>query len=143
MVRLLKTGKKIISIDETSVTETNNLHHTWQKVGSEERHCYKQAFANITVIGAITMAGRVYYSLVRGSNTAVTYAIFLEELADRLDQDEPGWRGTSVLIQDNAALHRGPAVLKAIRDNKLPIWNSAPASFCCLAIELWWAKFKE
>ena len=140
---MLQAGKRIISIDESSVTETNNKNYTWVKKGENQRHCYKQGFSNITVIGAITMSGSIYYSLVKGSNTAVTYAIFLEELSDRLDQDEPGWRRTSIMIQDNAALHQGPAVLKAIRDNHLPMWNSAPASFSCLVIELWWAKMKE
>ena len=95
---MLQAGKRIISIDESSVTETNNLNYTWVKKGENQRHCYKQAFSNITVIGAITMSGSIYYSLVKGSNTAVTYAIFLEELSDRLDQDEPGWRRTSIMI---------------------------------------------
>ena len=63
------------------------------------------------------MEGKVFYSLVKGSNTAETYSIYLTELADKLDEELPGWRKTHIIIQDNATIHKGPAVIKTIREN--------------------------
>ena len=58
----------------------------------------KQAHTNITVLAAAFTSGKILYSLVKGSNTGETYAIFLEDLAERLDAEEPEWRSRSIII---------------------------------------------
>ena len=58
----------------------------------------KQAHTNITVLAAAFPSGKILYSLVKGSNTGETYAIFLQDLADRLDEESPGWRANSIII---------------------------------------------
>ena len=58
----------------------------------------KQAHTNITVLAAAFTSGKILYSLVKGSNTGETYAIFLQDLADRLDEESPGWRANSIII---------------------------------------------
>ena len=96
---------------------------------------WKQAFANVTLLAAVTPNGDLYYVLVRGSNTHHTYIAFLKMLAEKLDKDYPRWRQTSILLQDNAALHKVQEVDDTIKALKMPMFNSAPASFACIPIE--------
>ena len=56
-------------------------------------------------------------------------------LAEKLDQDYPRWRQTAILLQDNASLHKMEEVNNTIRALKMPMFNSAPASFACIPIE--------
>ena len=97
-MRLLQLGYSIISIDETGLKETSNFNYSWNKINTQKKTQVKQAFENVTVIAATTDAGLLYYSIIRGSNHEVTYAIFLEDLVERLDEVMPKWRETHILI---------------------------------------------
>jgi hypothetical protein len=65
----------------------------------------------MTLIGAITYAGKNYFSLVIGSNNEFVFRRYLNMLSDKLDKDEPNWRKTSVVLMDNSSIHGTQEVL--------------------------------
>jgi hypothetical protein len=89
------------------------------------------------------MRGEHYYAMVRNSNTQYTFSIFLEDLADRLDQENRKWRENTVFLMDNARLHLTQVVKEVIFKKRIPIFTSAPASFHCLPVEMVFAKVKQ
>jgi transposase len=60
-----------------------------------------------------------------------------------LDAREPEWRKDTVLLLDNASIHHTDEVKKAVRDNRLPIFFTAPASFDVLPVELVFSRVKR
>ena len=92
MLNVMEGKYFLINIDETSFHETSNRGYTWIKKGQEVRNTWRQAFANVTLLAAITPKGDVYYCLIRGGNNQYSYCAFLEMLAERLDRDYPRWR---------------------------------------------------
>ena len=77
-------------VDEAGFNSTQTTQYGWVKK-FEKVKVPVQRFDHISIISAITMEGKNYFSLVTGTNDAVTFSKFMEMLAKRLDQDDRGW----------------------------------------------------
>jgi transposase len=67
----------------------------------------------------------------------------MEDLSAKLDKEDPGWRGHTVMVMDNATPHTGADIQKVISDLKLPVFYTSPASFNALPVELWFSIVKR
>ena len=60
-----------------------------------------------------------------------------------MDDYDPEWRKTNVIMMDNCQKHTSKHTKRVIRKLKLPTLFSAPASFICLPVEGFFAAIKK
>jgi hypothetical protein len=91
LIKCLERSFKIINVDESSFNTTCNSNYGWVKKGGISRSMVKQGFQNITLLAAINQAGGCHYAFIRNSHHQETFAVFMEELACKLDGEDPRW----------------------------------------------------
>lgn len=80
-------------------------------------HCFLLVFIRISwynsysLLPALSLDGILHVKIVEGSFTAVRFYEFIEGLLDRM-QPFPG--KNSVIVMDNARIHKDPAILDLI-----------------------------
>jgi hypothetical protein len=104
-----------VNIDESSFNTTYNQSKGWIKKGELQKNTVKQAFTTITLVAALQDSGVCHYSFVQGSHNNVSWGIYLEELSDSLDKQDPEWRKKKMLLVDNHSMHHHESVLNVIR----------------------------
>ena len=60
-------------------------------------------------------------------------------LVQKMDKDDKYWKSKFFLLLDNATMHSTQLILKYIKDEKIPVLFTAPASFEAVPVE---AMFK-
>lgn len=135
MVRHIEEGKKIISIDESGFQQTKYGDYAWTRKGVQTRRNYYEPNKNVTLICALSITGKLYYCLLKGSNNQWTFSRYLEMLETQLTKETPEWRRDTILLLDNATIHDAPHTLKTIADLKLPVEYTGQASFNAVPIE--------
>ena len=70
-------------------------------------------------------------------------ALFFRRLTLKLDKERPQWRKDTVILLDNAAYHKAPAIQKVFEAQKIPIVFSGAHSYDAAPCELYFAAFKK
>jgi hypothetical protein len=143
MVSAMEKNLNILNIDETGFNSSNNKNYSWREKGRHSRPCFQEHFENITLMSGIDFYGNHYYSIIKGSNHQWVFLRFLAMLSQHLDKKDPNWKVTTVILIDNAPPHCTQAILEFIRDNKIPVLYSGPASFSGTPIELLFSSLKR
>ena len=95
------------------------------------------------MIAAITSKGRVFSSINQGKNTTTTFAHFLVRLCRELEQRDRDWRSKSVILLDNASIHRSREAFRYYEAIQIPVMFLAPYSFEMAAVERLFAFIKN
>ena len=69
--------------------------------------------------------------------------MFLRHLAEKLNQEDPDWRATSVIIMDGAAYHCADATKSLICKLQLPVLMLGPYAYQASPCELYFAALKS
>jgi transposase len=95
------------------------------------------------MIAAITSRGHTFFSINQGKNTSLTFLLFIVKLCKELDNQDFNWRASSILLLDNASIHRAKQSLTAFEQMGLPVMFLAPYSFKMAAVEKLFAVVKN
>ena len=106
-VQNLYKAEQVIAIDETACNErTGERKYGWSPVGSPvELIDSMKRSERWSILPAITVNGYIAFTMFQGAITAEVYEQFL--LDSVLPYATPGY---SVLVMDNASIHRSPRV---------------------------------
>ena len=96
MIELLSDGIRILNIDETWIAQTNFRQRSWQPRVGAESDIITTVSPRITMIAALDNFGDIYISLIQNNTNQYTFAEYVQDLADVLDEDRPGWRKNTV-----------------------------------------------
>ena len=110
MLSLLKSGKRIINVDETWLNESNFTRKVWCRPGSNCSEAIKAISPSLSMIAALDTDGRVFFSLGHAVTDQDTLMLFLRHLTAELDKDSPGWQEDSIILLDNAPYHTGEEI---------------------------------
>ena len=107
----------LVFVDESAANErTLDRKYGWAPKGRAARYmCPLQRTKKWSILPAYTMNGFLTYDLVHGSFTAELFIEFLHEKLLPRCTAYPGPR--SVLIMDNASIHRDPVHLQILLAN--------------------------
>ena len=94
------------------------------------------------MITAIDTEGEVYWSLLQTNTNDETFGMYLKFLTAKLDEDRPNWRHDSILQIDGARYHKSAATMNLLDELQVPYIISAPYSYDCSCIELWFSRLK-
>jgi hypothetical protein len=130
MIELLKSGKRIINIDESWVNQTHFHRRQWAPTDSPATATVKEVNPRLSLIAALDTDGRVAFALLHANTEVNTFLMFLSHLFACLDEELPGWKQSSVILLDNATYHVKEPVSKYIQAAGVEMMYSAPYSYC-------------
>ncbi len=131
----MKSGHRIINVDETWLNELNFTRKTWNLKNSNNSMLMKGVSPSLSMIAALDNEGRIYFTLNHSATDQNMFMLFMHYLVQKLDEDTPGWEDDSIILIDNACYHRGDEIRRQFRKMQLPIMYSAPYSFNTAPIE--------
>tara|TARA_B100000401_G_scaffold396941_1_gene306743 strand:- start:186 stop:656 length:471 start_codon:yes stop_codon:yes gene_type:complete len=143
MLDLLDKGKRIINIDESWLNESNFVHRAWCRKDGSSNFTIKPLGLRISVIAAIDTEGKVWYALTQVNTVSSVIEMFLHRLVKLLDQQEPGWSESTVIMMDNASYHASKATKTAFEQLGLTVIYSAPYSYTSAPVETLFALLKH
>ena len=135
MLEFMKSGHRIINVDETWLNELNFTRKTRNRKNANNSMLMKSVSPSLSMIAALDNEGRIYFSLNHSSTDQDVFMLFMRYLVRKLDEDTPGWENDSIVLIDNATYHRGEDIKKYFRKMQVPIMYSAPYSFSTAPIE--------
>ena len=142
MLPLLKSGTRILNIDETWINETNFTRMMWCPAGTPATMTAKPISYRISMIAALDTEGCIYYSLTQANTDQNVMLIFLIHLVNQLDLERPSWRDDTILLLDGAKYHTGSIVREYMRKLDLQMIWSGPYSYSTAPIETVFAALK-
>lgn len=130
--------KELVFLDEMGVSLALSILYGWGKKGEElvEKIPAKRG-KNLSVIGAFDSLGMICTQSQLGAMNRVDFERFLTE--ELLCQLTPG----SVLVLDNASIHKGGKIAKLVADAGCRLMYLPPYSPDFNPIELAWAYVKR
>jgi len=93
-------------------------------------------FLTITLISAISDRGDHYFSIVKGNNNSQVWQNFLCMLVEKLDEENLGWRASTVILIDESPIHRAENSVLLMEKLLILFLFSAPASYRCIPLEM-------
>ncbi len=87
------------------------------------------------MIAAVSSEGKVLFTVNKGINTSMTFLFFIKKLCEHLDKVDREWRTRSLLLVDNASIHRSAKTITGLRSMAVPLMFLAPYSFDMAAVE--------
>ncbi len=142
-IKVLKAGREVINIDESIIRSTDQRNRGWVKPGKRILTSKALRLPQISMIAAITSAGKTFLTVNQGKTTSLTFLFFMVRLCKAMDSIDPDWREKSTLLLDNASIHRSKEALTTFENMGLPIMFLAPYSFKMAAVEKLFAVVKN
>ena len=121
--------------DETHWKGVHNKKHSWIKRGNYPGRSYGKRINNLTMFYALTSDGRQYWKFLEGTNNSWVTIHWLMSLHVALLNDNPNYRDTHVVIEDNASPHVSQVTMTFKRLIQMRICQTASASFDALPVE--------
>ena len=72
---------------------------------------YANCFGSYSLLPALSLDGIIWAKVVEGSFTSIRFQAFIEELLERM---EPFPGPNSVIVMDNARIHKHPEIINTI-----------------------------
>jgi hypothetical protein len=82
-------GLEVINIDESIIRSTDSRKRGWCRSGKRILVSNALRLPQISMIGAISSNGRVFFSINKGTTTTLTFSHFLCNLCKKLDSHDP------------------------------------------------------
>ena len=135
LITAVLNGRKVINFDESGFTDSYPDRKGWIKRGKSFTSTTLRKWSNITLLSAITQDGEHWFSLLRGTNTTVTFVDYLRMLVQELDVFDKYWRDSYVLVLDNASMHKSRAAINFFAELKISHLYTGVASYNALPVE--------
>jgi transposase len=132
---MLSQGHEVINVDESIIRTTDHRRRGWAQAKNRILVTRALRLPQISMIGAITSAGRVFFTINQGKTTSETFSLFLAKLCSKLDETDPVWRQHSTIVLDNASVHKSKETRTWFQAYGAPVMYLAPYSFKMAAVE--------
>ena len=79
-IRLLKSGREIINVDESIIRSTDQRTRGWVRQGKRVFTSNALRLPQILMIAAISSKGKTVFAINQGKNTSLTFSLFMLNL---------------------------------------------------------------
>ena len=121
-------GKRIINLDETSLSFTNHKLYSWSERGKARRDVFNTLRPRISITVVVDTDASLQLSMMQGNVNQATFMLSLLSLIMELRKQDKDWRSKCFIVMDGATSHCSRRVKVMIRKLKLPIQYSSPHS---------------
>ena len=142
MLEFLKSGHRVINVDETWLNETNFTRQMWCSTKTPAAVSSRPISPSLSMIAALDSEGRVYFTLSHAATDQDTFMLFMRHLVKQLDIETPGWEDDTIILIDNAPYHTGKNLRKYFLKMQIPVMYSAPYCYSSAPIETLFAHLK-
>ena len=142
MLPLLKSGRRVINIDESWLNETNFIRKMWAPSDAARTVTQRMVSPRLAIIAALDTEGRVYFSLTHANTDSNVMLVFLRHLMRQLDRESPGWAEEAVFLYDGARYHTSEMMRDYFRKLQVSVMFSGPYSYAAAPIELLFGGLK-
>jgi hypothetical protein len=139
----MKSGKRIINIDETWINQTNFTWRHWQPVSGLPAYIEKVVTPRISLIAAICTYGTVNLSLTQVTTDSEVMSVYFTEFVKQLERFDLNWRDNSVILLDNAPYHVSKEFQEHLTWLRVPVIYSGYYSYLSAPCEMYFAHFKR
>lgn len=143
MVDLLKSGKRILNIDETWLNTMGFQRRKWKQHGTTNSVRTLPVTPRISLILGFDSSGDVYLALTQVNTDHKVMQLYLSQLAEALDIERPTWRDDTVVLLDGARYHTCQSTRDHIKHLRMPVMFSGPRSYDTAPCELFFASLKN
>ena len=84
-IRLLKSGREIINVDESIIRSTDQRTRGWVSKGKRVFTSNALRLPQISMTGAISSKGKTFFAINQGKNNSLTFSLFMLNLIQELD----------------------------------------------------------
>ena len=142
MLEFLKSGHRVINVDETWLNETNFTRQLWCSAKAPASVSSRPISPSLSMIAALDSDGRVFFSLGHAATDQDTFLLFMRHLVKQLDLETPGWEDDAIILIDNAPYHTGKKIRGYFKKMQVPMMYTAPYSYSSSPIETLFAHLK-
>ena len=89
MFDLLDQNVRLVNIDESWIPAKDNRYMKWRAAADSNSVAIKKLSRRITILAAIDTRGNVYQSVSQHNSTAQTMRVFITQLVEVLDNEDP------------------------------------------------------
>ena len=105
-IEYLAAGKRIINIDESSLSATDNRRRSWVGFGVKNITSHSQRLNQVNMIAAVSSRSEFFFTLNVGRTNSKTFLLFMVKMVAYLDKTQVDWRASTIILIDNAPYHR-------------------------------------
>lgn len=125
----MMAGKRIINIDEASLTRTDFLRKGWGINGKALRPIKHPLGHRLTLIAAVDNFGQSFFAVFQSTIDSHVLGAFLHRLVIDLDGENPDWRDDTIIVLDGAKIHRSGETRRAMAALRIPVMIAGPYGF--------------
>ena len=142
MLELLAGKRRILNVDESWLNEISFQRKVWCSMARPSTVTREGVSPRLSLIAALDTEGRVWFSLSHANTDQRVMMVFLQHLAGKLDEEEPGWRADTYLLLDGARYHTGDEIRGFLHKLQIQVIWSAPYSYAGAAVEALFSGIK-
>ena len=142
LILMYRTGKEMISIDETWMKPGAKYMYGWAKKGAKT-HILKKNQHPVYVVAAICRQKVIGYIIRKEMITGYSFKYFLEKLIERLKNMDSDYKNKYFIFMDNHGSHKVKFVKDFVELKEVKIVCNAPNSPQLNPIENVFSMFKS
>lgn len=106
LIELLRSGKEMVSVDETQLNRSLTKSHAWAKKSTRLVTTHAEVGGPVHIIAAILKDRVLGYMLRNQRITSYSYKLFLMGVVHTLKEIDPNYREKYFIFMDNATAHK-------------------------------------
>jgi len=114
MIELLQTGKRIINLDESLISEMEYSRRYWEDSSRPATVSDKGLNLRLALITVLDSDGGIWFALSHANTDSDIILLFLSGLCMHLDLEYSDWRENSVILLDGAKYHTSSETRKTL-----------------------------
>lgn len=103
MLEVYQVGKRVINIDESWLAHADFHQKRWSRRGLRNTAADKKLSKKVNIIAAISNLGECWYSLLTCPVDSQVFRLFMSQLIDALDSEDPAWRNETIFLIDGVS----------------------------------------
>ena len=105
LVGLLETKTRVINFDETALVSFGAKNYSWYPSGKYYNEHQQQVRRRMSILAAVDNFGEIFVGVTTKFVQSEVVSLTLALWSQLLNQEDPNWRKTTVIVMDNASYH--------------------------------------
>ena len=143
MLELLEQGFTIINIDESWSNELDFARRKWHDRNESNSLPRKYVSPRLSLLAAIDTEGQVFMALTTSNTTSEVVCLFVSQLVEHLQEENPSFRETTIFQFDGATYHRSAETRNYLANMGIKTIISGPYGYEIAPIEMFFAALKS
>ena len=143
LLELLEQGFRIVNVDESWINEVDFQRRKWHSKTETNSLPRKSVHPRLSLIAALDNRGSLYMALTTINTTSEVVCLFVKQLVDALELEDPDFREKTVFQFDGATYHRSAETRNFLANMGVKTMISGPYGYDLASVEMLFAAIKS